>query len=255
MRGNIEQNVALTLWGNAFIQGFDTRQFWQFAAGFEVCPNIRFDTGSRTPAPVGPAQWLDRLKQMHADLRLRAPADSARNVTALDDGPGATFLIEAASPSGRSLWQATWTQHKSSWAAAYKPQPLNAASFKPAMDLDDLCNRLSRELGTVASFTARHIPAWERTFRDAERILDRGLPSDAGGSEKLYPPGFLNETARRLLGACCTAWIFGGMGNFADNSYGSLDSQVSTYCNTLFETYEQVLLAVTNSTCHGAQQS
>lgn len=255
MRGNIAQKVALTLWGNALLQGIDTRQFWQFAAGFDLCPTVFFETGWLAHGSVGPAEWFDQLKNMQVDLRLRMPARSRHKATALDDGPGADFLVEASSPRCGWLWQDAWSVRKDQWVAAYKLRLPSAAALRPAMRLDSLCGRLSDELGDAAAFTARHIPAWEPTFSHAKRILDRRHPFDTSGSSDLSPPGFLSDCASRLLGACCAAWIFGGMGNFADNSYGSLEPQVTKHCNALFATYEQVLIAVTASTCRSASQS
>lgn len=81
MQGSIAQILALTVTGNAFLEGLDIGPFWPEAEAFMFCDSVQFAAADGMIA-TDPEDWLRQLRRESARLRLGVVA---RNEHGLSD--------------------------------------------------------------------------------------------------------------------------------------------------------------------------
>lgn len=262
MQGSLHQAVALTVSGNAVLQGLEVGPLWADGTGFSYCREIRFMDGSSIVA-ANPALWLEGLAGRGAGLKLRIvprndPAISDMMAVGFANG-GPRLLIEADVPGrGCSWWEADWevtggAAERRIWTVTYFRLPDRPLAPWPAeRPLGKIAHDLATALEDLTEFVERAgpgeaIPGWADHFRSARATLD-GQPQWQESDPP--PPGFLSTEALRLLHACRAGWVFGGMGSWNDGSYwGSVEAEGGRLSETLFALLQEGVAAVANSSC------
>lgn len=267
MQTPIVQTLALAIFGNAFLQGRDIGAFWPDGSVFQFCRDVRFVASIPGPLMSVPREVAPDPMTWFQGLRGRVPALLVHVVPRADPnlsdrmsvgfvGGGSRWIIEAVRPGGSSLWEGVWqvgdqnAPDQRIWAVDYHrlatdwQQPLARQR-----DLVDIREELAEVLTAMAAFCDEHELGWSENFRAGLAALSSDSPLDAAYHKDLAPPGLLSPTALQLLGACQSAWVFGGMGSFNDNFYGEeLQPDVDAWGERLFDLMQQALASVANST-------
>ena len=235
MNGPIAQLVALTCHGNAFLRRGGGAPFFPDNSTCKFCDRVTFAELRRRwfgsvreeSVATSPDEWFAYLSQTGVQgLRLshRArgnPLVSDRMSAGLIGG-GAVWTI--AAPHGESIdhcaadW-VVWNQHASAqriWRVTYR---LIASLPKVPPASDDVARagaELTDALQRIHAFAKAHdcAPFTDR-FRRALESLAEPFPTH-GYHTDLCPDGVLTASARALLDASQSAWVFGGMGSWND---------------------------------------
>jgi hypothetical protein len=267
MQGSIAQALALTVSGNAFLQGLDIDPFWPDADPFIFCDSFRFVSEEGMSAP-NPEDWLRQLRRGSTRLRLgvvprHEPGWSDRQTVGLANG-GPRWVIETSqSGRGSAWWEPEWglsgdSQQPSSdriWAVTYRRRSEEFV-LPGSRPLCVILGELGQALDALAGLVERAAPAeampgWVGFFGDARKLIDK----DDGKHERddPGPRGFLSAEARRMIHACRAAWAFGGMGSWSDGGYwGSIEAEGDSLSEALFDLLQQGLVAAANSTARPA---
>jgi hypothetical protein len=264
MQGSIDQALALTVSGNALLQGLEIGPFWPEAKVFVFCSEVRFVDGSSIVAG-NPALWLERLAGEGAGLKLRIaprndPSISAMMSLGFANG-GPRLLIEAIVP-GRpaTCWEPSWEvtgdpfgpePDRRIWTVSYVSVPSRSLpQWTAERALREIEADLASALDALTDFVDRFgpeeaMPGWEDQFRSARMALE-AQPEWQESDPR--PPGFLSPDAMRLLHACREGWVFGGMGAWNDGAYwGSAEADGDRLSETLFALLNEAVAAAANS--------
>lgn len=233
MQGSLFQNIALTVWGNAFLQsqqGPGDSILPTSHSTVRPCSSVRYVTlrhaaGLLTEQPCAdsPDEWLHflraegglRLRLRHIDGPGRIPPD--RPVLPLPPACEDRWLIEAVLPYGSEIWQARWhgtplvtlpaeQEPDRIWAVTYGRI---ASGFRPPpADLinPDLLHRsLAVSIRRAQDLARQHDrAALTSGLGLALRKLDSTSPEAGLPYPDLFPPTFCTPDtlqARQLL-AC-----------------------------------------------------
>ncbi len=267
MQGDLAQLLGLTMTGNAFLDGRDIGRFWPEASIFAFCRQVSFVESRRgllrtrqIPAAPDPMSWLRGLKPactgLRAHFQRRGKPDMADWMTVGLSGCGPLWQIESLGPEPR-LWTATWTftdgraGGKKPWSVDYHaspPPPGRGAETAP--DLDRVERQLAESLESIAAFAERIGSGFATSFRRALATLQGDPSSSRVYHPDLAPEGFLEPRALRILNACQTAWVFGGMGSWSDGAYGGDEAEEGDrLTEAAFGSIQSSLAAIANSTC------
>lgn len=265
MQGSIEQSIALTVAGNAFLQGRDIGGFWPNSPVFAYCSLVRFvraaseeRSSEETPVAPDPLAWFESLAgeaiglRLHAVRRDRPEMPDWMNVGFA--GGGSRWLIETSGSGPTLLWSDEWTvadrreAGDRPWSVTYRGSP-GLAPVRP-MDLDGAEQGLRRALEAILAFAREIESHFAEFFERALDILDQRAESDRSAVRGFAPPGFATPQAERLLAACRTAWVFGGMGAWNDGAYGGAEMATGDELTTdLHDRLQLALGAAASSTC------
>jgi hypothetical protein len=266
MNGAMDQALALTVCGNALLQGREIDPFWPEAPAFVFCSEVRFVDGSAIVAG-NPALWLERLAEEDSELKLRIVP---RNDPGISDmvsvgfaNGGPRLLIEAIVPGRPSVcWERFWEvtgdplgpeSERRIWTVTYVSVPSRSLPQWPAeRPLRQIEADLASALEALTDFVDRFapeeaMPGWQDLFRSARMTME-AQPEWQDGDPR--PPGFLSPDAQRLLHACRAGWVFGGMGSWNDGAYwGSAEADGDRLSEALFALLNEAVAAGANSSC------
>ncbi len=267
MQGPIAQSVALTITGNAFLQGRGIGAFWPKASVFQFCRNVNFAApkhgifgNAQTILADDPIEWFSTLKGRCSGLRLHVVG---RNDPQLADrmstgfvGGGSRWLIEAVGQPAASLWEDDWrvwnvdAPDRRIWDVSYHRIADNWTSWlPPSRDMRAVQDDLAAALSAIAAFAKRNDLGFVSSFEAGLAALDTDQPSATAYHQDLGPPDYLSAPASRLLNACQAAWVFGGMGSWNDGAYGeNLQVEGDALSDRLFNLLQEGISAAANST-------
>jgi len=237
MTGTIAQLVALTCYGNAYLAGQTTPQFYFTNSTFQFCERVTFVTLGKTlfgkpketEVAHDPDAWLAYLKGRGANgFRLsltpqNKPGISDRTSSGFVGG-GGDWTIEVILPKGEcELWMARWdvgdqkAPDKRIWRVTYGRVSTGTTVVSPAPDLTNAMRELGKSLKEVRSFAVQHkLEGFTKWFDDALDTIESKGERRHGYHQDLAPKGLLSAEAGTLLDACQKAWVFGGMGSWND---------------------------------------
>jgi hypothetical protein len=270
MQGSIAQTVALTIGGNAFLQGQPIADFLPNGSAFRFCSAVQFlegreaSWGEYDPLLARyPKAWLADLQRRGCTgLRLRL---LGRNRQELSDrmsvgfvGGGSRWLIEELGVSPPTYWEDAWrawrrlqdAPDKRIWLVRYhRVEDAVPVDDSPATSPDQASDRLRKALTAILAFAERNGLGFTESFRNGLDCLSSPTPLAHAYHADFGPPGFLSLAACQILGACQTGWVFGGMGSWNDGAYGSdLAAEGDPLSEQLFGALQDGLVAAANST-------
>lgn len=267
MQETIAQVLGLAMHANAFLRGKAIGDFWPDATFFGYCRSVAFLPGEPDPeraSAADPAAWLDSLagrRSVQVRVAPRGlPGFSDRMSVGFVDG-GSRWLIEEKGGPRPLAWSASWSFADRAiddgriWAVTYRglaadPSPMD----RP--DLDGVEERLRRSLEAAARFAERIGSSYSESFRRALDCLDSADAFQSRYHPDLAPSGFLSAQAERVLAACDSGWVFGGMGSWNDAAYGGADAEEGdALSDRLFDALESGLQEVANSTAAALSSS
>lgn len=276
MNGPIAQLVALTCYGNAFLQGVDVGEFFPRNSTCIFCDRVTFVTVGKSflgkpkekEIAKAPEEWFKFLKAAGAvGVRLaRAPQHDPRisdRMAAGFVGGGGTWSMEVLLPHNRSqFWVARWEvwnrhapEHRI-WRVTYGRISEGATAKSQPDNLQSAATRLRQALRDIHAFSMKQdCGGFTRCFADALDTLDSGGKNLHGYHKDLVPSGHLSDQARALLDACQKAWVFGGMGSWNDMGFDGEDQkEYERVTEQLFQAVNETISAAANQSCYRLEQ-
>lgn len=268
MDGPIAQIVALTCYGNAYLNGHKASAFFPENSTCTFCDKVNFIVwekpflGKYKEKEIAktPDEWFAYLKTLGAQGILlshtynKDPAFSDR-MSAGFIGGGGTWSMEVTLPDNRSTyWIARWivwnqnAPDKRSWRVTYGQFPELATPQKP-IGLNDVIKDLEQALQEIHAFSVKHkCSGFANWFMDALDTIHSKGKNLHGYHKDLAPSSFLPDEANMILDACQKSWVFGGMGSWNDMSFqGEEQKEYNRVSEQLFRTVIKAIIAGTNS--------
>ncbi len=114
-----------------------------------------------------------------------------------------------------------------------------------------LGGRFRSALADIHQFSERqNCGGFTAGFSKAIETLDSGGEKRHGYHQDLAPDGCLPPLAMRLLDACQSAWVFGGMGSWNDMAFdGEVQVEYDRTSKQLFLILNEVIQAAANASC------
>jgi hypothetical protein len=271
MNGEIAQIIALTCHGNAALAGQDVGKFFPDNSTCAFCDRVTFVAPSRSIFGLArekvvaktPQDWFAHLKSTEA-TGIRAVRQSQNDPQLPDHrsvafaGGGETwFLLVRYRESEADAWLPLWTlwaqwkpeaAEQRIWRVTYGRLPNAPATGTEPVAMHTAMTRLRDALREIRAFSAKHgLDHWTHCFDDALDTLESEGELRHRYYPDLTPPGCLSTQALRLLDACQTAWVFGGMGSWNDLLFdGAEGADYQRVSNQLFQSLSQAIAAGAN---------
>lgn len=271
MNHPIAQFVALTCHANAFLQRRGVPRFFPDNSTCTFCDWVKFFGVSRTllgtvrreEVAGTPDAWFAHLKAVNISaIHLScAPQNHPRisdRMSAGFVGGGGIWAMEAVQQNGkRAIWLSrweVWNQHapeRRIWRVSYSRGRSARLSPIGAPNLEALTGRFRSALADIHEFSAKHhCDPFTARFSEAMETLDSGGKKRHGYHQDLAPGGCLPSLAVRLLDACQSAWVFGGMGSWNDLGFhGEVQAEYNRTSERVFLTLTEVIQAAANASC------
>jgi hypothetical protein len=271
MNGPIAQFVALTCHANAYLRGLRIPGFFPSNSTCKFCDRIKFFNVSKTlfgkvrQAEVAnsPDGWFECLRTDDVpEVRLSC---APQNDPGIPDrmsagfvGGGGTWSIKVTDRKGQTaVWLSKWevwnqeAPERRIWRVSYGRVPERRSLSEPFIDLGGAVARLRVALQDIYTFSDKHdCSGFTIRFARAIETLDSRGSTLHGHHQDLAPEGCLPMLARRLLDACQTAWVFGGMGSWNDLGFdGSDRAEYDRVSERLFAALNEAIYTGANSSC------
>jgi len=272
MNGPIAQIVALTCYGNAFLQGISVREFFPKNSTCMFCDRVNFVTikksffGKPKEKEIAktPDEWFRFLETASAvGIRLsRTPQNNPHILDRMSAGfvgGGGTWSIEVIFPKNRSeFWTARWevwnqdAPEQRIWRVTYGRVSKRAPTKSKPSDLQETTMHLTQALREIHSFSMKHDCGWfTQRFADALATLDSDGKNLYGYHKDLAYAGHLPAQAWTILNACQKAWVFGGMGSWNDMGFdGKAQKEYERVSDQLFKILNQAISEAANESYH-----
>lgn len=275
MNGPIAQIVALTCYGNAFLSGHPSDQFFPANSTCQFCERVAFVTLNKnifgkvkeTEIAKSPDAWFTLLKSCGA-LGIRLSRKSQNNPGIFDRmsagfvGGGGTWTMEVLLPRQTSeFWIARWevgnqkAPDKRIWRVTYGRVSQMKTNPSTAHDLTKAARELEESLKATRAFSAKQkTDGFTKWFDEAlDTMVTKGT-NRHGYHQDLAPKEFLSGEAAMLLDACQKAWVFGGMGSWNDMAFDGEDQQTyDRVSDRLFQAVNSAIEEAATSTLKEAR--
>jgi hypothetical protein len=268
MKGEVAQLCTLACHANSYLSGSGIPKSFNDNSTFKYCGAVEFSHEkkgylwgkSKKSVATNPTDWLHWLssgKVRRSWLTVMSRSDYLRSNEYADDyktsafvGGGSVWVITTQTIDGRSFsWVPIW-QHQKSEPPLSKPWKVEYQAFNDTRsfevpDTAAATEILRSALTDIHRFaTDLEIPFWPSLFERASGWLE-GTESDLHHND-LCPEGALSADARRLLYACQTSWVFGGMGSWND-IYETQNPKYPIVSKALFNAVNSGIVAAVNS--------
>jgi hypothetical protein len=267
----VAQFVALTCHANAFLQGRSVPRFFPANSTCTFCDWIKFfgvskpllGTMREEEVASSPDAWFAYLKAANiSTIRLACtPQHHPRipgRISAGFVGGAGTWTMEAAQQNGkRAIWLSRWdawnqnAPERRIWRVSYGRVSEMRAAAAPVTVLESLAGRFRSALADIHQFSEKHnCGGFTACFSKAIETLDSEGEKRYGYHQDLAPDGCLPALALRLLDACQSAWVFGGMGSWNDMAFdGEVQVEYGRTSEQLFRILNEVIQAAANASC------
>jgi hypothetical protein len=263
MNGHLAQIVALTLYGNYFLEGRENLKFFPENSAFNFCKIVDFvDATSDKLKPISenPAEWFQYLKNRGTKyLQLiygptENPQISDRMSSAFVGG-GGRWLIEANYGKKSDFWEARWgvkyqdEPSKIIWHATYG-KIASGVKANPIFfeDLYGLKTELQDALENIEKLAAKYeLKYFQECFQKALSSLSSNRPLLVDYYPDLMPQNYMSPLAEQVLAASQNAGVFGGMGSWNDLSLEDDKEQYRDLSDRLFSLLNVSIYSSVNS--------
>jgi hypothetical protein len=266
MTGILAQQISLTAYGNQCLR---TNQlpagFYPENSVFQYCNTVDFrevDGDNDLLVAIDPAFWFRYLQQEGCQaLRLYyQPAKvnplAKEHQLAGFVGGGGTWLMEAIFEAHSDFWASRWQVTRKEdpdrriWCVNYGRTSVNIATVNMQFDLAATAAELYEALEDIIAFTLQqNLRNWTDFFQTAAARLNNDTPAAGYYNEALIPDGEYGLHARQVLFTAGSAWAFGGMGSWNDQSFEKAEDneRFDNISARLYDAINRAVVASVNS--------
>jgi hypothetical protein len=171
-------------------------------------------------------------------------------------GGAGIWAMEAVPPNGKSaVWVSRWevwdqnAPDRRIWRVSYGRFSAKRSSTARVSELESSAGRFRSALADIHRFSEQHdCRGFTDCFSKALETLNSGAEKRHGYHQDLAPDGCLPSLAMRLLDACQSAWVFGGMGSWNDMAFaGEAQVEYDRTSQRLFLTLNEAIQAAANA--------
>ncbi|WP_341835339.1 hypothetical protein WJU16_20830 [Chitinophaga pollutisoli] len=271
MTGTLYQIVTLAAFGNAFLKSRIRNPDLSANLSFQYCNRVTFKI---LEAPIlfmskrekvvaaNPGDWY-RFLQDGGCQKLRLHYSPSKEQLPMKDyktagfiGGGGTWIIEAVylnySEAWTGKWEVTQEDHpnKKAWSVSYMRIPNQFKTQDLQIPQQQAKDALEEALFNIETFAfEKNEEGFGKIFRKARLTLSSDTPEQAYYNQHLIPNDYFSLTARQLLYAAGSAWVFGGMGSWNDLGFDT-EAANETYealTERLYHSVNQAVLCAVNS--------
>lgn len=248
MTATLAQLIALTTFGNAYLQGKPLPEgFFPGNKAFSFCRSVDFSEFRRLfffskakekMVAATPGAWMAYLeKQECRKLRLYYQPSKEQGMAkdhqlAAFVGGGGNWMIEAVYSKTSIYWNNRWMvthpddPQQQIWTVNYgafiQRQPITDQQVPHSQAHE----QLQQALRQIHDFAHRCGEGnWAAVFAGALAALEQPPPVNDDFLGSVLPQGEYPQAARQLLAAARRAYVFGGMGSWNDISFGDTAGQ------------------------------
>ncbi len=241
MTAILAQLISITSHGNHFLTTGDLNSDYEKEnSTFQFCNRVDFRNFRKTfpftkPKEIviaeSPIKWFHFLKKQNYS-RLRLYYQNAEDSTVSDHklagfvGGGGKWYIEAVKDKVSDYWTSRWDVTKPDstdskiWTVSYGLTKKNERPRAIQKDLDSLRQNLEMTLQEIADFAFKqNLESFGKTFDSARKTLDSEQPEQNYYHKDLIRLDKYSIRAKQVLFSAASAWVFGGMGSWNDNSF------------------------------------
>jgi hypothetical protein len=238
MKTEIAQMVALTCYGNAAIRGIKWPQFFPNNSTCQFCDSVTFVELKKTwlgkvqelQVATTPDEWLERIAKNATSIALSRSAQNNpgivdRMAAAFVGGGGSWRMNVALRDTTAESWGVRWNMWNQNaadrkiWRVTYGLLGKEPTRQATSRTLAEAKRELDDALVDIHAFASHNnCGGFTECFTKAIEAL-RNPVADPGYHKDLYVDGTLSIDAEEILGACRSAWVFGGMGSWNDLSF------------------------------------
>ena len=271
MTGTLSQIITLTSFGNSFL--FNDRLEPNFFdnLSFKFCNKVDFRVfekpflfmkqKEKVIAPY-PNDWFEYLKK-NGCKKLRLYFRSSADQSFAKDyklaglvGGGGTWFIEAVYNNHSNAWANRWevTQkddpNQNIWTVNYAQTLSNLPTIDLQISQQKCKEELEETLTEIEAFAfGQNLEYWGKQFTEARQVLKSSNPEHSYYNKQLIPFDNYSLTAKQILCAAGTAWVFGAMGSWNDIGFNTKEDneKYEVLTETLYERVNQSIMSATNS--------
>lgn len=272
MTGTLSQIITLTAFGNDYLKnGKISTDFNSANTTFQFCNKVDFREFKKkffflepkeSVIANNPTEWFNYLKT-DGCKHLRLYFEYSKDQSFAKDhklagivGGGGSWLIESVYDNYSNYWSSKWeviNQHASdskTWAVNYRM----TLKKQPVSNLQIDNRRIKEELGQtlkeIADFAfEKDLRNWGDLFAKAILALESLTPESSYFHRDLIPADKYSLTAKQIIFAANSAWVFGGMGSWNDLSFNCKEDN-ETYdrlSEQLYSIINEAIIAGTNT--------
>jgi len=261
MKSSIAQIIALTAYGNAFLQNQPV-SFDKNHSTAQHCKEITFiEFPGEKVLAKDPNAWFQFLKKNQIESLILdfAPLDDGIKESRESMGfigGGGRWLISSIKDDKAEIWEGRWTPPKENeteddWTVTYGriakewalPKPEEFASIYQSHE--DLKNALEN---IIPFAEEQNLEEFVKIFKEGITCLSSDIPNVNTYHKDLLIEENYPLKARQVLAACQTAFVFGAMGSWNDMTYeGKTQERYDKLSNALFSTIMKSICTAVNS--------
>ena len=263
MQGSIAQAVALVCHANGSLRRGEAAPFFPENSTCQFCASIQFVDATRmrdsrreeTPIAGSPNAWFEHLsrggtRRLRLSYQPSEPSGGRDFETVGFVGGGGSWWIVSEDAAGSMYgWSSRWlvgnhdAPDRRIWKVTYGR--LGEATSPGGPSVSASGTALERALEAMARLSCEHAnAAFVDSFEGALAALRTGDPR--GYHRDLAPTGILPAPALRLLDACQTGWVLGGMGSWNDQVFD--DDAAVEYARVSGEYWSALTAAIVAAT-------
>ena len=237
MNGTLAQLIALTSFGNSYMNSQEANGFYPGNSTFQYCNTVDFRTfkkplfGKQKEIIVAsnPNSWFEHLKaegckKLRLYYETHQPDGNAKeHQLAGFVGGGGTWLIEAVYNKSSNYWANRWevtnqeAEDRRIWTVNYGRTLSNERTTNQQLNISELRQQLKSTLTEISDFAFKqNFENWGKTFENALNSLDSQEPQDSFYHTDILDSDIYELTNRQLLFAAGKCYVFGGMGSWND---------------------------------------
>ena len=271
MTGTLSQIITLTSFGNDFLFTDKLNHRFSDNLSFKFCNKVDFRVFER------PFFFRKRKEKVIADLpnewfkflkndgcrKLRLYFRSSADQSFAKDyklaglvGGGGTWFIEAVYENYSNAWANRWgvTQKDDPkdniWTVNYAQTFSNLPTMDLQISLQQCKKGLEETLIAIEAFAIQQkLDYWSGQFTQALQTLKSNTPENFYYNTELIANNNYSLTARQILYAAGTAWVFGAMGSWNDLGFDTQEDneKYETLTETLYTKVNKAIISAANS--------
>lgn len=271
MTGTLSQIITLTSFGNDFIFSNKLNTNFSTNLSFKFCNKVDFrlfekpfffmKQKEKVIADI-PNDWFKYLKKSGCKkLRLyfRSSADQSfakdYKLAGLVGG-GGTWFIESVYDNYSNAWANRWEVTKKDdpndniWTVNYAQTLSNLPTMDLQISLQKCKEELEKTLTEIEDFAnGQNLDYWSNQFAQARKALISNTPESFYYNSDLIVNTNYSLTAKQILYAAGTAWVFGAMGSWNDLGFNTSEDneKYETLTETLYSKVNEAIISATNS--------